>query len=114
MLVRNTFDAHWHATVDGHPAPLLRADYFLQGIPVGSGQHTIVLTYRDPAVGVGLAGSGIVLVLLLGAAVFLSVRRRRPVVVIPVAEGRPVILDPVSTPAEVERTPAGHGAEAGP
>jgi Bacterial membrane protein YfhO len=114
VLVRNTFDDNWHATVDGHPAPLLRADYFLQGIPVTSGQHTIVLTYRDPAIGVGLAGSGVVLVLLLGAAVFLSVRRRRPMVMIPVAEERPAIMDPVSAPVEVERTPAGQAAEGGP
>src|SRR4029077_20798064 len=54
VLVRNTFDEHWHATVDGKPAPVLRADYFLQGIPVTAGRHTIVLTYRDPAIGVGL------------------------------------------------------------
>src|SRR5262249_56600952 len=63
VLVRNTFDENWHATVDGHPVPLQRADYFLQGIPVTAGHHTIVLTYRDDAIGQGLIGSGVVLVI---------------------------------------------------
>jgi hypothetical protein len=78
VLVRNTYDPHWHATVDGATAPLLRADYFLQAVPVKAGTHTIVLTYRDPSVAAGLAGSGVAIAAMLGAAVFLW-RRRRPV-----------------------------------
>jgi len=114
VLVRNTFDDNWHASVDGHPVQMLRADYFLQGIPVPEGQHTIVLTYQDPAVGQGLIGSGIVLVLMLGAAVFLYVRRRRPVVMIPVAEEQPVVMEPVGATAELERAPAGQASEVHP
>jgi hypothetical protein len=114
VLVRNTFDSNWHATVDGHPVTLLRADYFLQGIPVTAGQHTIVLTYQDPAIGRGLIGSGVVLVLLLGTAIVLYVRRRRPVVMLPVAEEAPVLIEPVGAPAELEPTPAGHTSEVHP
>jgi hypothetical protein len=77
VLVRNTFDDGWRATVDGIPAPVLRTDYFLQGVPVTAGTHTIVLTYRDPAIGWGIAGSALVLVLLLGAAVMFRRRASR-------------------------------------
>jgi len=77
VLVRNTYDTHWHATVDGAPSPVLRADYFLQGIPVKAGTHTIVLTYSDPSFKVGMAGSAMVIVAMLGTAAFLR-RRRRP------------------------------------
>jgi uncharacterized membrane protein YfhO len=77
VLVRNTFDAGWRATVDGDPAPVLRTDFFLQGVPVTAGRHTILLTYRDPAIGAGLAISVVVLTLLLGAALILALRRRR-------------------------------------
>lgn len=75
LLVRNVFDPNWHATVDGDPAEVLPADYFLQGIPVPAGRHTVRLEYDDPSIGYGLAGSGITLVLVLGAAV-LQMRER--------------------------------------
>jgi hypothetical protein len=68
VLVRNTWDPHWHATVDGDSAPVLAADYIDQAIPVGPGKHTIVLTYDDPAIGFGLLGSALTLVALFGAA----------------------------------------------
>jgi hypothetical protein len=77
VLVRNTFDPGWQATVDGRPAPVLRTDFFLQGVPVTAGTHTIVLTYHDPAIAVGLAGSAVALTLLFGTAAFLAYRRRR-------------------------------------
>jgi hypothetical protein len=77
VLVRDTFDEGWRATVDGDPAPVLRADYFLQGVPVTAGRHTIVLTYRDPAIGIGLAVSAVALALLLGTAAVLASRRRK-------------------------------------
>ena len=84
VLVRNTYDPHWHATVDGAPAPVLRADYFLQAVPVKAGTHTIVLTYHDTTVKAGLAGSAVVIVAILGTAMLLRRRRRA----IPAPEGR--------------------------
>jgi hypothetical protein len=77
VLVRDTFDEGWRATVDGDPAPVLRTDYFLQGVPVTAGTHTVVLTYRDPAIGIGLAVSAVALALLLGTAAVLASRRRK-------------------------------------
>lgn len=58
VVIRNAWDTGWRATVDGRPAPVLRTDYFLQGVPVPAGRHEIRLTYREPAIGLGLALSG--------------------------------------------------------
>jgi hypothetical protein len=77
LLVRNTYDPNWHASVDGHPAPIITGDYFLQAIPIPPGTHTIDLTYDDPWIGIGLAGSAFSLLALLGATVFLSAKERR-------------------------------------
>ncbi|HEX9236919.1 MAG TPA: hypothetical protein VF972_11635, partial [Actinomycetota bacterium] len=77
VLVRQTYDPDWHATVDGRVVAVLPADYLDQGIPVPPGHHVISLTYNDPWVGWGLLGSGVALALLLGTAGGLAVRQRR-------------------------------------
>jgi hypothetical protein len=78
VVVRNAWDPDWNATVDGSPAPVLRADYLLQGIPVPAGRHEISLTYHDPTIGDGLALSTIVwLALAVAIAAAATSRRRR-------------------------------------
>ncbi len=77
VLVRQTYDPDWHATVDGRVVAVLPADYLDQGIPVPPGHHVISLTYHDPWVGWGLLGSGVALALLLGTAGGLAVWQRR-------------------------------------
>lgn len=47
VLVRIAYDPGWTATVDGQPAPVLPADGFLLGVPVGGGVHEVQLTYLD-------------------------------------------------------------------
>jgi len=69
VLIRTTYDPNWHATVDGRPVPIVRANYFLQAVPVPGGRHTIRLTYDDPWIGYGLFGSALSLALILAAAV---------------------------------------------
>ncbi len=77
-LIRGTFDPNWHATVDGHSVPILHADYLLEAVPVPGGRHVVELTYDDPTIGYGLAGSAATLGGLTVAA-FLLRRRRRGV-----------------------------------
>jgi hypothetical protein len=77
LVVRTVFDPNWHATLDGRSVPVLRADYLLQGVAVPDGHHTVVLSYDDPSIGYGLAGSAIAVVLLLAAGMFLRRRERR-------------------------------------
>ncbi len=77
LLIRNPWDPDWHATVDGRPVPLLRADYFLQAVAVGAGRHTVVLAYDDPWIRRGLIGSAASVALLLGVAGALRLLRHR-------------------------------------
>jgi uncharacterized membrane protein YfhO len=76
VLVRNTWDPGWHASVDGHPAPVLQADYLLQAVAVPPGRHIITLEYDDPWIGYGLLSSALVLVGLLVLAVAIGRRGR--------------------------------------
>jgi Bacterial membrane protein YfhO len=80
VVVRTAYDPGWSATVDGHPAPVLPADSFLQGVPVSAGNHRIDLVYRDADVSNGMR-LGIVMWLLLmcaiGEAVVIERRGRR-------------------------------------
>jgi hypothetical protein len=78
VLIRNTWDAGWSATVDGRPAPVLAADAFRQGVAVTAGHHEIRLTYRDPTIGRGIAASTVVWSAWAAAvAVAILLRRRR-------------------------------------
>ena len=74
LLVRDVLDDNWHATLDGESVPVLRADYLLQAVAVPEGTHTVVLTYDDPMIGLGLAGSAVA---LGGLAVPAVILRRR-------------------------------------
>jgi hypothetical protein len=56
----------WKATVDGEPAPILRADYLLRAVPVPAGDHTVVFRFESPAIRNGLALTLVSLVLILG------------------------------------------------
>jgi Bacterial membrane protein YfhO len=76
LLVRNAWDEGWSATLDGRSVPVLRTDGFLQGIAVEAGRHDIRLTYREPAIGTGLALSGIAWLGFAIALVFVIVRGR--------------------------------------
>lgn len=73
-ITRIPFDRNWRATVDGHPEKIIPANYVVQGVAIPAGRHRIVLRYHEPWLGLGLAGSGIGLVALLGSAAWLRWR----------------------------------------
>jgi hypothetical protein len=77
VLVRNAWAPGWEATVDGEPAPLLRADFFLQGVPVPDGEHEVRLVYREPSIRIGLLASAVVWLGFAGVWVWLARRERR-------------------------------------
>jgi hypothetical protein len=77
VVVRSTYDDGWTATVDGEPADVLPVDGFLQGVPVGAGDHTIDLVYRDTAVTNGLVAGAVVWIGLAVAFVVAVLTERR-------------------------------------
>ncbi len=58
----------WQASINGQPAPLLRADYILRAVPVPPGEHTISFNFRPTSFTAGAAISGLT---LLAAAIVL-------------------------------------------
>lgn len=77
VVVRTTWERGWRATVDGRTAPVLRADGFLQAVPVSAGRHEIRLTYHEPAIGRGLLASALVWAGLGATIAAMVVRARR-------------------------------------
>jgi hypothetical protein len=77
VVVRNAWERGWEATVDGSPVRVLAADAFLQAVPVPAGEHEIRLTYREPAIGRGIAASAIAWSAFVGALVVLLAMERR-------------------------------------
>ena len=75
LVVSQAWFPGWTATVDGHPAPVVRVDGLVQGVPVGPGRHRVTLRYRAPGLVAGAAVSAATLAGLLG---WWLVDRRRP------------------------------------
>lgn len=65
----------WRATLDGEPVPILRADYVLRALCVPAGEHRVVMVYDPPLLKIGLAITGLTLLLISGAAVRATRRR---------------------------------------
>jgi len=66
----------WRAEVDDRPVPLVRADYVLRAVCVPAGGHRVVLVYDPPLLKIGLAITGLTLLLIVGIAVWRLLRRR--------------------------------------
>jgi hypothetical protein len=68
LMVRDAFARGWSATVDGAPAPVLRAEGRHRAVPVPGGRSRVVLRYDPPGLGAGLAVGGLALLAVLGLA----------------------------------------------
>jgi hypothetical protein len=66
VTLSQTYYHRWRASIDGHPALLLRANYAFQALEVPTGKHTVRLSYRDEAF---YAGAVISAVSLLGCVI---------------------------------------------
>lgn len=70
----------WKAFVDGKETPILKVNYLLRGLELKDGTHRIEFTYDLPKYytysAISLTGS-IILTLLLGAAIFMEVKKRK-------------------------------------
>jgi hypothetical protein len=79
LLVRQSYDPFWHATVDGRPATVRVADSFEPSLLVPAGRHRVVLAYDDPWIVRGLIVSGLALAVWLAACAAAG-RRASPLV----------------------------------
>jgi hypothetical protein len=75
LVVGERYDAGWQATIDGHPVPLMRADFLLMAVLVPPGTHDVRFEYRRPFLRASILLSGLATLAALGLAV--SGRRQR-------------------------------------
>jgi hypothetical protein len=57
LVLRDSYDPSWRAEVDGHPAPLLRANGLQRAVALTAGSHVVRFTYRPAAFLAGLSCS---------------------------------------------------------
>ena len=67
----------WRATVDGQPAPVLRANYAFRAVRLGPGQHQVQLTFVPRSWTIGLAVSGLTALALIAWGILKSYYSRR-------------------------------------
>jgi uncharacterized membrane protein YfhO len=58
-------DKGWRATVDGHPAPIARANLIMRAVAVGPGEHRIAMQFRTPGLRAGAVVTLLSLIVLL-------------------------------------------------
>ena len=72
LLLNDQYDPNWHVTVDGKPAPLLRANFIMRGVYLTHGEHNVEFQFSLPvkslyvtlsAMAVGIILSGVLIVL---------------------------------------------------
>ena len=78
VLIRTPYAQGWQATVDGHSAAVVPADYVDQGVLVPRGRHVIRLTFTDPWVMRGVWGTLVAIGVLLVVAVVFRKSEARP------------------------------------
>jgi membrane protein YfhO len=59
LVVFNTFERGWRATVDGKPQPVLAADAAFQGIRLAPGEHVVGLEYKPRGLAAGIAAAAL-------------------------------------------------------
>jgi hypothetical protein len=77
LVLSHDWEKGWHATVDGHAVPVVRANGLVLGIAVPPGHHVVHVWFRPPGVldGAGLTLVSLLLLLMIAPAVPF-VRRR--------------------------------------
>ena len=65
VVLSDTYYPGWVARVDGRNASVERVHDALRGIPVEGGNHTVILTYEPISFRLGLAGSGLGIIVIV-------------------------------------------------
>jgi len=70
VILADTFYPGWKLTIDGRPAPILRANRLMRGAAVSAGEHTLVYVYDPISLRIGVA------ITLLGIAALPAILSR--------------------------------------
>lgn len=71
------YSAGWHAWVDGKPTPIQRANTGFMAVELTSGHHSVTLKFMTPGLPLGLALSGLGIVLVVGGLLLRRFHRRK-------------------------------------
>lgn len=77
LFMSEAYYPGWKAYVDGRQEEILRANYAFRAIPVGPGTHRVEVVMQPLSFKIGLAVSGLTIVLLFTGWVFSSLRKQR-------------------------------------
>ena len=81
LVMTDTWDPGWSATVDGQAAPVLQADHALRGVRLGPGQHRVVFSFEPswllPGVLISLSSLAVVILLVVAPPRRVSRRNRK-------------------------------------
>jgi uncharacterized membrane protein YfhO len=79
LLLNDQYDPNWRVTVDGKPAPLLRANFIMRGVYLAPGEHNVEFQFSLPAKPLYVTLSAIgVGILLCGFLIVGTRRKSRP------------------------------------
>ncbi|MBA2277994.1 MAG: YfhO family protein, partial [Chloroflexia bacterium] len=67
LVLSEVWAEGWQAAVNGVPAPILRTDGALRGVPIQAGHHTVELWYAPRSLQLGLLISGVATVAMLAS-----------------------------------------------
>lgn len=76
LVLADTWYPGWNATVDGQPAPIVRANYLFRGVPVPAGEHVVTMRFQPASLRAGLLVTAVAAVVLL-ALLLAGVLHRR-------------------------------------
>jgi hypothetical protein len=65
VVLADIFDPSWKLSIDGQPAPIVRANLLMRAAAVSAGQHTLVYSYEPTALKVGAGVSSVAIAALL-------------------------------------------------
>jgi len=87
VVVAENYFPDWHATVDGRPAQVVRAQVSLMAVPVPPGAQRVELEFRSGSYALGRTITLATLLAVLGLIVASNVLARRRVAPVPVHAG---------------------------
>jgi len=79
LVLRDSYDVSWRATVDGQPAEMVRANGLYRAVRLRPGRHEIRFRYRPRPLLIGLTITGMTALVLSIACVVAAPRKRRAV-----------------------------------